>query len=113
MTLLSIAAISFWIMIAVFIIGAVLDIDKLLVNPIFYVPFIIWFCFASVAFTLCAFIKCHSCGKRLVVITKSNHQPKNKGWVLWFIRELPPKIKCEHCSVPYQGTPNKKLNKDK
>ncbi|EAW26528.1 hypothetical protein ATW7_12633 [Alteromonadales bacterium TW-7] len=106
MTLLSIGVISFWLMIVVFIAGVALGVEKLLVNPIFYIPFFIWFGFVSVAFTLCLFIKCHHCDKRLAVITKSNHQPKNQGWVLWFLRDLPPQIKCEHCGVLYQGTPN-------
>ncbi len=112
MTLLSIGVISFWVMIVVFIVGVALNIEKLFINPILYIPSIIWLSFVSVAFTLCLFIKCHSCGKRLAVITKSDHQPKNQGWVLWFLKDLPPQVKCEHCGVLYQGTPNKKIKRD-
>ena len=112
MTLLSIGVIIFWVMILVLIVGLALSIEKLFVNPILYIPIFIWFSFVSVAFTLCFFIKCHSCGKRLAVVTKSDHQPKNGGWILWFMRDLPPQIKCEHCGVLYQATPNKQINKD-
>ena len=112
-TLLSIAVFSLWIMIAVFIIGVVLDLDTILVNPIFYILLFVWLCSASIGFTLCAFIRCHYCNKRLAVITKSDHQVKNKHWVLWFLKGLPPQIKCEHCGVLYQGTPNKPLKQDK
>ncbi|MBA6399884.1 hypothetical protein [Colwellia sp. BRX10-4] len=109
MSILSIAAICLWLSIFTFVFGVIFDVNKIQVQPIFVIPFTIWFFSALITFSLAAFVKCQSCNKRLVVITKSNVKSKNKGWVFWFLRELPPKIKCEHCGVLYTGTPNKPL----
>jgi hypothetical protein len=73
----------------------------------FVLPFTLWLAFMIAAVILGLTIKCQNCKKLLVVITNTNHINKNKSWVFWFLKDLPPTVLCEHCEAVYGNSPNK------
>ena len=96
---------SFFLMLGVFVYilatNEVVETKELLANLLFMVPVITWVVGIIFALAIYITIKCNSCGKLLLVVTNINHKNKNKGWLLWFLKPLPPKIICEHCGEAY------------
>ena len=93
--------------------SAIFTEEKILVQTYFLIPLCAWIIFMSAHMLLAFSIKCQSCGKYLVLITSTEKVPINKGWVLWFLRDIPPVAKCEKCGKAYAGSPNKQINQDK
>ena len=83
---------------------------ELLTNILFITPLITWVVGILLALAIYLTIKCKSCGKLLLVVTDINHTNRNKGWMFWFLKPLPPTIICEHCGEAFGNTPNQSLN---
>jgi hypothetical protein len=84
-----------------------LDYGKeILEHPLVIVPLITWVSGILIAVCIYVTIRCKSCGRLLLVVTDIAHKNKNKNWVLWFLRSLPPVIVCEHCGVEVNNAPN-------
>ncbi|MFQ3235958.1 MAG: hypothetical protein ACI9C4_001522 [Paraglaciecola sp.] len=90
---------------------AILTEVQILRQAYFLIPTSLCIIFMFTHMLLAFTITCQSCDKYLVLITSTYHPPLNKGWVLWFLREIPPIAKCEKCGEVYAGSPNKKSTK--
>lgn len=104
---------AFFFMLVVFIfilsVGNVVDAKELIEKPVFIVPLLTWVIGILFAFCLYLTIKCKSCGRRLLVVTDMSHENKNKGWMFWFLKPIPPNIVCEHCGEVFNNAPNQSL----
>jgi hypothetical protein len=78
-----------------------------LANWYFILPFAMWLAFMMIAIILGLIIRCQNCENLLVVVTKTSHVTKNRSWVFWFLKKLPPTVICEHCEAVYGNSPNK------
>jgi cytochrome c biogenesis protein CcdA len=95
------------------LLSAIFTEVQILKQAYFLIPCSLWIIFMLAHMLLAFTIKCLSCDKYLVLITSNDNAPINKGWVLWFLREIPPIAKCEKCGEVYAGSPNKPLKQDK
>ena len=107
MVCLSIGVISGYVVFILFVLIACFSPFSSLANWYFILPLTLWLASMMIAVILGLIIRCQNCKKLLVVVTKTTHVTKNKNWVFWFLKSLPPTVICEHCEAAYSNSPNK------
>jgi asparagine N-glycosylation enzyme membrane subunit Stt3 len=79
------------------------SVEQFIGSYLVVLPVILWVSGILGAVVLYSFVRCQSCGKLLLIVTKMEHENKNKKTFFWFLRDLPPKVVCEHCGVEYEA----------